>query len=274
MAVIAVIVITSVYLTSFFTGQGTHPIFWAIAFSPFPINFTAWALIALRGIVVEFFWPKSVVIPVIHFTNMVVSAFIVYFLIAWAYLLLEPAASDFDLLLDPMIDVQRLVLVALAYAIASEAVHHFFYRIVMPVGSPMWLRVTEGKGRPKPNLKISHGVKRFGNRFTGNAVTIGKLDIDLSTLTSVEAQGNYVKIYSENQELFERASFRDTIDALPVDLGIQLHRSRWVTFSSVTSYKKVDGVLVVTLKGDVEIKVARTRTKVVLDRLKERSLGQ
>lgn len=88
-------------------------------------------------------------------------------------------------------------------------------------------------------------------------VIIGQTRIPATSITHVSAQGNYVNIHTPDQSYFETGTMHNVVAQIPSDLGLQVHRSHWVSYSAIQETSKNERGLTVTLKSGVEVPVSR-----------------
>lgn len=86
---------------------------------------------------------------------------------------------------------------------------------------------------------------------------IGGKNYPLARLLHVRAERNYVKITWDNGTAFLRARLSDVSDQLPDDVGIQIHRSIWISRSGIEKVS-ISGQSIIT-KDNKEHTVARHR---------------
>lgn len=94
---------------------------------------------------------------------------------------------------------------------------------------------------------------------------IGGEQVDLSTLIHIEAREHHVHLTFENEKSRARARLGDIVAQTSPDDGVQPHRSWWVARDPAIRIERKNGRLVLLLRDNTEVPVARTRVDDVLN---------
>lgn len=78
-------------------------------------------------------------------------------------------------------------------------------------------------------------------------------------LTSVHAQDHYVHVYTRVGDCLLLMRFDDAISALPPDVGLQVHRSHWVSYEAAIQLDRFAGRYMVQLYDGRSVPVSRRR---------------
>ncbi len=79
----------------------------------------------------------------------------------------------------------------------------------------------------------------------------------------LKAELQYVRIVTTSREHLVLYSLRDAVAELPPSFGVQTHRSYWVAFAAVASFRHVGRQGDITLRDGTLIPVSRSRMKAV-----------
>lgn len=104
----------------------------------------------------------------------------------------------------------------------------------------------------------SHQPSLVQGRFVWKSV-----NISYSSIIRIQADRQYVTIYTQSRNFFVRGSFAAAIKLLPEDIGLQVHRSHWVRFDDITRLVKLRSKYYVELRCGEKLPVARTRLNIV-----------
>ncbi|MGJ8603979.1 MAG: LytTR family DNA-binding domain-containing protein [Marivita sp.] len=137
------------------------------------------------------------------------------------------------------------------YEVASQMVFYFFsvqgletvfFRYIMP------------------------GVREeIENEQQSRHFVVGGERIDLSGLLHIEAREHHVHMTFENATSVARARLSDIVAQAQIEDGIQPHRSWWVAKDTSIKAERKDGRMILRLRDDTEVPIARTRIDNVLD---------
>lgn len=94
--------------------------------------------------------------------------------------------------------------------------------------------------------------------------SVGGVPVDLSTLVSLQAQGNYVEVVTLTDRHRVAGPLSARIAELPVGLGRLVHRSVWVRAGAVKGFHREGRDLIVTLAGGHRVTTAQSRRDEVL----------
>lgn len=103
-------------------------------------------------------------------------------------------------------------------------------------------------------------------------ITIGSQTVCASDIIMLEAHGNLLRIVTSSGEHLERCQMYTAADALDENLGLQVHRSKWVSFTSISGLVRIDRQLCVELTNGDAVRIARPRERSVRLALKEKGL--
>lgn len=78
-------------------------------------------------------------------------------------------------------------------------------------------------------------------------------------LLALKAEDHYLRAYAPGREELFLMRLRDAVTMLPVDAGIQVHRSWWVARDAVTAVARDGRSATLTLSNGTEVPVARDR---------------
>ncbi|WP_439522706.1 LytTR family DNA-binding domain-containing protein [Marivita sp.] len=100
-------------------------------------------------------------------------------------------------------------------------------------------------------------------------LVVGGEKIDLSTLLHIEAREHHVHLTFANAKSLIRARLGDIVAQTKAEDGIQPHRSWWVAKDPSIKAERKDGRMILRLRDDTEVPVARTRINDVLHWLQD-----
>jgi len=92
-------------------------------------------------------------------------------------------------------------------------------------------------------------------------------------LQYLEAQGNYLRVVTTQGESLVRFRISEAVSQLSEDLGMYLHRSRWVAFAGVRDVSFAKGLYQVNLNSGETISVASTRASEVIDTMTKHGIS-
>ena len=127
------------------------------------------------------------------------------------------------------------------YFISVQGLETVFYRFIMP-----------------------EARKQIGNQATGRHLIIGGEKVDVSGLLHIEAREHHVHLTFENTKSVARARLGDLVAQTQAEDGMQPHRSWWVARDPDIRAERKNGRLVLRLRDDTEVPVARTRADDVI----------
>lgn len=163
--------------------------------------------------------------------------------------------------------------IPMLYVSLSEAVHFVIYRYI--------IHDIEQEEYPSRKIFGSQGASADQPEESDEAqiieppcarVSIGTRIFDAADIFMVEAQGNYLRVITTYGEFTERCQMSTAVEALGQNLGLQVHRSFWISFSAISGLIRSDGDFYVRLTIGSHIKVARPRQRHVREILAERGL--
>ncbi|SHH24063.1 LytTR family DNA-binding domain-containing protein [Marivita hallyeonensis] len=100
-------------------------------------------------------------------------------------------------------------------------------------------------------------------------VIVGGERLDLSGLIHVEAREHHVHLTFHDKQLMSRARLGDIVAQTRVEDGVQPHRSWWVARDPAITPERKGGRMILRLRDDTEVPVARTRVNDVQDWLQK-----
>ena len=258
--------------TGVVSGLVAYPSFWALIFCPFLVTYLSWVLTALRVLLSYRFVQEGRPVRVLTLPNTMIAANLG---------LLGGLASADLLSLQWFIQLRigeqlgligALLFVTGAYAVIAELIHIFVLSYVIPVDGTRGQQIIQNAGKPLAQTAIARVFARLSKGLDTSKVTIGTQDVLIEEIAAVEAHGNYVKIHANGSEEVERVPFSQVVATLPADIGLQLHRSHWVAFAAIKSFRRAGNEGFVTLQDGAEVKVARSRVKATEEILSQRGL--
>jgi hypothetical protein len=160
-----------------------------------------------------------------------------------------------------------LIGVSVGYVIIADFFHYIVFRYIAP---SIWRR---------PHLYLSQmapaqselesdltGPEHTQPAFAGpSLVEIGNATVDLHSILMLEAQGNYLRIVTRDQEFLERFKISAAVDMLSDAVGVFLHRSYWVAFAGIDRVESVGAQYRVLMRNGEALTIASTRRQAVLD---------
>lgn len=153
------------------------------------------------------------------------------------------------------------------YVVVSEAIHVVIFRYVIHDLE----KVERGPSLPPDTDKIPSGdhtppsPKSRPDRTQSRVIKIGKQTFTVSEIIMLEAQGNYLKVVTSSGDFIERCLMSTATEYLDESLGLQIHRSCWVSFAAVSGLVRVNNNFCVKLVNGDEYKIARPRQRQVRD---------
>jgi hypothetical protein len=102
-------------------------------------------------------------------------------------------------------------------------------------------------------------VGKFENLSNEGFFIVSGKKYPIANLLHIKAERNYIKITWENGSAFLRARLSDVTDQLLGNLGIQAHRSCWVSRNGISNVNQNGSSLTLIAKDNAEIAVARSR---------------
>lgn len=133
------------------------------------------------------------------------------------------------------------------YFFSVQGLETVFYRFIMP-----------------ESFIVSENEEELENQTTGRHLIVGGEKVDLSGLLHIEAREHHVHLTFENETSVARARLGDIVAQTQTEDGMQPHRSWWVARDPAIRAERKNGRLVLRLRDDTEVPVARTRTDDVI----------
>ncbi len=128
------------------------------------------------------------------------------------------------------------------YFVSVQGLETIFYRFILP-----------------------HVRKSLEEKTERRHLVIGGEKIDLSTLLHIEAREHHVHLTFENESSRARGRLRDIVAQTEEEDGMQPHRSWWVARDPAIRAERKNGKLILRLRDNTEVPVARKRVDSVLD---------
>ncbi len=107
--------------------------------------------------------------------------------------------------------------------------------------------------------------KDIEDNASDRRLVVGGEKIDLTKLLHIEAREHHVQLTFEDAKSRARARLGDIVAQTQLEDGMQPHRSWWVAKDTAIRAERKDGRLILRLRDDTEVPVARTRVDDVLD---------
>lgn len=167
-----------------------------------------------------------------------------------------------------------IFIVPALYAAISEVVHYVIYRYMIhefdqdqltSYGAMDRSRAAYTQPESPPETSPVKAPRRL--------VAIGLQMFDADEIILLEAQGNYLRILTSEGEFNERCQMSSACENLDDSLGVQVHRSFWVSFSAIDALVRADGTLSLRLTNGEEVKIARPRQREVRSTLEAKGIG-
>lgn len=109
-------------------------------------------------------------------------------------------------------------------------------------------------------------IRKTLHQNTGDRhLVIGGEKIELTKLLHIEAREHHVHLTFENRKSLARARLGDIVAQTQAEDGMQPHRSWWVARDPAIRAERKNGRLILRLRDNIEVPVARTRVDDVLD---------
>lgn len=107
--------------------------------------------------------------------------------------------------------------------------------------------------------------KEIGAETAKRHLVVGGEKVDLDKLLHIEAREHHVHLTFDNAKSLARARLRDIVAQTKAEDGLQPHRSWWVARDPAIRAERKEGRLILRLRDDTEVPVARTRVDDVLN---------
>jgi DNA-binding LytR/AlgR family response regulator len=154
------------------------------------------------------------------------------------------------------------VAMTIYYYIVVEAFAHLLGLIVTPrVLADLRARKAKGNGKAKLEAKEPAGQRLPAQ--AGDHVEIGGRRIEPESLVQIIAEGNYLRVVTQEERLYLPGPFGAAVDPLPESLGVQVSRSDWVAAKAAAAIRREGREMYVVLKDGSAVRVANSRQKVV-----------
>ncbi len=150
---------------------------------------------------------------------------------------------------------------ALFYYILAEAVAHLLMLVVMPrvlrdlrgyVPSPVEPAVSVPPLAMFPVADAAVDQLEIGGRL-----------VNAQDLIRITAEGNYLRVLTQQDRMYLPGPFGVVVDPLPEQLGVRVSRSDWVARSAVRGIRREGREMFVDLHDGATVRVANSRQKVV-----------
>jgi DNA-binding LytR/AlgR family response regulator len=123
-----------------------------------------------------------------------------------------------------------------------------FETLVVGLALPAWRR---------EQVALAGGAAE--NAFSRDWIRLGDQRFELAKLLHVKSAEHYLEIFTDTRTELVRMRMRDFTAIVPPGIGIQTHRSHWVSFQAVAEYKQSNGRKIILLRNGAEIPVSRGR---------------
>lgn len=170
--------------------------------------------------------------------------------------------------------------------------NYLFVRFVMPT-TEAWRHVMRMNSRPGQRPRVSADTARppvergdalppenaqpqpeeAGGRLhaqpvpcSDGEVELGGVQFPIGKITHIRSEDHYLHVHLTDQRTMVRCRLADAANALPEILGMCVHRSYWVRYTSISSVRRnSDGTLTLVLAYGETVPVSRGRRKAFLD---------
>jgi len=154
---------------------------------------------------------------------------------------------------------ERTFVLGVYYYIILETIAHMLMLLVMPrVLSDF--RERKAKQRPVE----AQPQQPDEAQVAPENITIGGRRIKADSLVRIEAEGNYLQVFTDDERLYLPGPFGEVVDPLPETLGVKVSRSDWVAIKAAWAIRRDGREMFVDLKDGTAVRVANSRQKVVL----------
>lgn len=166
---------------------------------------------------------------------------------------------------DRPVNLVFYLAIPVLYVVVSEAIHFVVFRYVIHDIE----QAERGSAHPpgadqEPGTDPAAPVLESRPYKPESAeIEIGKQSFAASDIMMLEAQGNYLKVVTSSGNFIERCQISTATEQLGESLGLQIHRSCWVSFAAISALVRVDNTLCVKLVNGDELKIARPRQRQV-----------
>lgn len=99
-------------------------------------------------------------------------------------------------------------------------------------------------------------------------ISICGIETKLGKIQKIESDGHYLNIFETDQVHKVRGRFSDAMSQFPSDIGVQASRSSWVSRSMIARAERKGSKLLLILKDQKKLPVARARVPDATDKLK------
>ncbi len=91
-------------------------------------------------------------------------------------------------------------------------------------------------------------------------------------LLCISSQLHYLEVVTANGKQLILYALKDAILEVPHDKGMQVHRSHWVAFEAIASFKRTGREGIITLTNGLKLLVSRSYIKTLSTRLEAMQL--
>jgi hypothetical protein len=142
----------------------------------------------------------------------------------------------------------------------------------LALNAPWILQLDFSKKRRSPHPALQDHSEHFSTETTDQA---GRFIHELKSrasgdLVSISSELHYLRVTTTDSEVMFLYNLRDAIRELPADLGVQIHRSHWVSREYVTKLSKLNGATECLLSNGKSLPVSRRKYSEVKDLLAAR----
>lgn len=104
-------------------------------------------------------------------------------------------------------------------------------------------------------------------------IALGSETVEASDLVFIRAEEHYIFVQLRNRNFLARSRFYEATRAIPMDLGLQCHRSYWVSLRYIKDVRKVaNGRMEILLATGDTLPVSRKQARAVSDLVKAQRL--
>lgn len=129
--------------------------------------------------------------------------------------------------------------------------------IVIPIHLLLWLIIDRKAHVASPDGRETRPVPEFLQRAS---------ILHVEDVLALQAEEHYVRIHTRNGAELVHYRFSDAAAEMPVELGLQVHRSWWVAESAVRSAKRGSRRWQLDLVSDLNVPISDSYVKAVRDR--------
>lgn len=237
--------------------------FWlAMTFAPFGVTYLS-MLLAFLWTLFRNAADRTAPIQVFCAITTLLAATFFSLLVLLIFMLLPESFWPLSLRENPNEAFVIAALVPLLYLPPAMLLHILVYRFLVPVGSARWKELAHCIDAETVPKIAEKQIRNLLSVQSTQVISFGDKEIPINSIRMVEAQGNYVRLLTNDGEATIRKPFSKVMETLPNAQGIRLHRSRWVAYDAVIQVERERDGLFVTVDGQARIRVAKSRSDTV-----------